>query len=69
MPVVKVDLKDRSYPVTICSLAEKLGPLLKKQVKNGRVFVVWDAQFYALHSQVVKKAFRKNKIKTRDTLF
>ena len=57
MPTVKVNLKDRSYPVTIGSgLTDKLVSQLRKHLSGGRVFVFYDAGFYALHGVKLSKS-------------
>ncbi|KAA3636886.1 MAG: 3-dehydroquinate synthase [Calditrichaeota bacterium] len=50
MPRIEVSLRSNPYFVTVCSEAEKkLITSLKRQVKKNRLFVIYDANFYALH--------------------
>ena len=61
MPVIKIELKEKSYPVIVgAGNSGRLTALLKKHNKAGRLFVFYDAQFYALHgksvSRIVKSA-------------
>lgn len=56
MATIKVQLQERSYPVLIGPNAiDKLRPQLKKHISTGRIFVFYDARFYALHHTAVKK--------------
>jgi 3-dehydroquinate synthase len=66
MPQIVVKLKDRSYPVIIGSgRIESLDALLKKHIPGGgRVFVFYDARFYALHGTSVKKALKLSRART-----
>ena len=56
MPRIEVSLKSNPYIVTVCAEAEKkLIASLKKQVKKNRLFVIYDANFYALHGIKLQK--------------
>lgn len=61
MPTVRVNLGRRSYPVVVASGAtETLSELLGKRLeRGGRVFVVFDAQVYALHGPAIYRAVKK----------
>lgn len=61
MATVRVKLDSRSYPVVVGSGATNgLSELLGSQLAGrGRVFVVFDAQVYALHGPSVYRAVRK----------
>lgn len=60
MPTVNVKLKDRSYPVVIDrSRLERLSPLLKKQAGQCRLFVFYDANFFALHGERLKRVISR----------
>ncbi|UCD62569.1 MAG: 3-dehydroquinate synthase, partial [Candidatus Zixiibacteriota bacterium] len=60
MPVVKVNLGRRSYPVAIgAGASNKLPEYLKAKVVQNRVFVFYDAQFYALHGRRVSRYIKQ----------
>jgi len=59
MPQIEVKLKDRAYPVIIGGGQIKhLAAFLKKHAPDSRVFVFYDARFYALHRPTVKRALK-----------
>lgn len=59
MAIVKVQLKERSYPVIIGPNAtDKMRSQLKKHVSTGRIFIFYDAGFYALHHAAVEKVVK-----------
>jgi 3-dehydroquinate synthase len=52
MPTVKVDLTERSYDVVIGAGAlKRFDEHLRKLRREGRLFVIFDAQVYALHGE------------------
>lgn len=58
MTVIKVHLDKRSYPVVIgTNTLHRLGRLAKKQISQGRVFIIYDAQVFALYSESLKAVF------------
>ncbi|MBN1211048.1 MAG: 3-dehydroquinate synthase [candidate division Zixibacteria bacterium] len=59
MPPIEVELKDRAYPViTGAGRVKRLSALLRNHAPEGRVFVFYDARFYALHGSTVHKALK-----------
>lgn len=63
MTKITVKLDKRSYPVLVGpGIVNELPKLLKKNLSERRIFVLYDARFYALHgkrvSSVIKKAGR-----------
>jgi 3-dehydroquinate synthase len=58
MTVIKVHLDKRSYPVVIgTNTLHRLGRLAKKQISQGRVFIIYDAQVFALYSESLNAVF------------
>jgi 3-dehydroquinate synthase len=56
MPEIRVKLGERSYPILIgLDMSRKLSQLVKKHVGNGRLFIFFDAQFYALHGHRLRQ--------------
>ena len=56
MPVINLSLGKNSYKITVCNKAEiKLINAIKSQLKNNRLFVIFDANFYALHGEKLSK--------------
>jgi len=56
MSTIKVALGEKSYPVLIgIGMTDKLVTLTKKRVGKGRLFVFFDAGFYALHGVELSK--------------
>ncbi len=56
MARIDLKLKDRSYPIIISKKSVvQLIQLLKKEVKKNRLFVFYDANFYALHGKRLSK--------------
>lgn len=52
MPEIIVKLKSGRYPIVVGSgIARWLPPLVERNVEGGRLFVFYDAQFYALHGR------------------
>ena len=50
MPNLRVRLKSGSYQIVVGSNDDRrLGPLVARALGDGRLFVFYDAQFYALH--------------------
>ncbi|MFZ5980757.1 MAG: 3-dehydroquinate synthase [Candidatus Zixiibacteriota bacterium] len=59
MPVLKVNLKEQSYPVIIgTDNSERLAELIKKRKCAGRLIVFYDAQFYALHGKRLRRIIK-----------
>ena len=59
MAVIEVNLKERSYPVIIGEgNSERLTRLLLKSKYSGRLFVFYDAQFYALHGRRISRIIK-----------
>lgn len=62
MPQINIKLKAGSYPVVIGNgLDNKLLSLLKTNIKNNRVFVFFDARFYALHGKKIESLLKSKK--------
>ncbi len=60
MPEVKVNPGKRSYPIVIGSQIDaKLPTRLRRLVGGGRLFVFYDANFYALHGAKLQKSLAK----------
>lgn len=56
MAQIDLKLKEKSYPIVVCkNSTTQLVKLLKKEVKQNRLFVFYDANFYALHGKVLAK--------------
>ena len=56
MPRIKVNLKDRSYPVVIgVGMTESLPALVANLPGVTRIFLIYDANFFALHGATVLK--------------
>lgn len=61
MPLIELKLKNHSYPITIGRNAStKLVKQLKRYVKKNKLFVFYDANFYALHGVKLSKLLKKN---------
>ena len=57
MKKVRVKTAGRSYPVVIGNdLSEELNRLLEREVGQARLFVFYDANFYALHGVALRRA-------------
>lgn len=68
MPVINLKLEKNSYKITVCNQAElKLVKAVKQQLKDNRLFVLYDANFYALHGQNLSKILAKH-FKTSDII-
>lgn len=62
MPNIKVDLGKRSYPIIIGEHnTDRLIKALDHTVKGNRLFVFYDANFYALHGVTLSKLLKKYK--------
>ncbi len=56
MAQIDLKLKERSYPIVVSkNNSSQLLRLLKKEVKKNKLFVFYDANFYALHERVLAK--------------
>ena len=59
MPKINVALGNRSYPIVIgTNITSKLDAMLKKHVGRGRLFIFYDAGFYALHGPRLRRGIR-----------
>ena len=59
MAQVDLQLKERSYPIIISKSGNNiLVRLLKNEVKKNKLFVFYDANFYALHGSILQKEFK-----------
>ncbi len=61
MPQIKVNLESNSYPVIVCDKMSQLKTVLKKNVKNGRLFIFYDQNFYVLHKSSITKELKNYK--------
>lgn len=60
MPVIKVNLKERSYPIILgTDKTDRLLSVLKKKVGGNRLFVFYDARFYALYGKSITNKLKK----------
>lgn len=56
MPQIKVRLGKRSYPVVVGSnISGRMPTYLKRYTGRGRVFVIYDAQVYALYGRRINR--------------
>ena len=56
MPVIELKLKNQSYPITVCKNAnKKLIACLKRETKKNKLFLFYDANFYALHGKKLSR--------------
>ncbi|MFQ5498046.1 MAG: 3-dehydroquinate synthase [Candidatus Zixiibacteriota bacterium] len=59
MPTIRVKLGSRSYPIVVGSAIEaRLGQLVKRALRSNRLFVCYDAGFYALHGDHVQSILK-----------
>ncbi len=59
MALIDLKLKNRCYPIIVSkNSVVQLIQLLKKEVKRNRLFVFYDANFYALHGKRLSKEFK-----------
>lgn len=62
MPVINVNLDQRRYPIVIgLDVLHRLGQKLTGLVRGGRLFVFYDAQVFALHSQRLKRQMKRHR--------
>jgi 3-dehydroquinate synthase len=60
MPVVKVNLGQRTYPIKIGSnILSQLGRHVRRQVGDGRLFVFYDAQVFALYGRYIRAQLKR----------
>ncbi len=63
MPVINVDLGARTYPIIVGSdLLFQLEKYLKRHVGEGRLFVFYDAQVFALHGPQLQRLLKRLKL-------
>ncbi len=56
MARIELKLKERSYPIVVSkNSTAQLIQLLKKELKKNKLFVFYDANFYALHGKKLSK--------------
>ena len=56
MPRIKLDLGKRSYRIEVgAAIGRQLRASLKRRVGDGRLFLFFDAGFYALHGSVLRQ--------------
>ncbi|MEW6412803.1 MAG: 3-dehydroquinate synthase [Candidatus Zixiibacteriota bacterium] len=61
MPEIVVNLNKRSYPVVVGSgIGSKLPARLRRIAGDARLFVFYDANFYALHGHILQKSLEKD---------
>ncbi|MEA1979607.1 MAG: 3-dehydroquinate synthase [candidate division Zixibacteria bacterium] len=58
MPQINVNLESNSYPVIISDKTSQLRMELKKNIKNGRLFIFYDQNFYVLHKSSITKELK-----------
>lgn len=62
MPTLKVDLNERTYPIIIGRHnSDRLIKILKQKIEGNRLFVFYDANFYALHGVTLAKLLKQFK--------
>ncbi len=62
MPTIRVRLDALSYDITVgCRIVHKLALQLQRVTKGQRLFVVYDANFFALHGKSLSKVVRRFK--------
>lgn len=67
MATIKVQLGDRSYDILVgSSLGAKADSKLTRLAGPGRVWVIYDAQVYALHGQALKKNLLSLRVGSRE---
>ncbi len=67
MPNVKVNLGPRSYTVLVgAGVTDKLPGLISKHTPEGRLFVIYDSGFYALHGHKLSKFLKSSIGKTHE---
>ncbi len=60
MPDIKVDLGKRSYSIVVGSdISDSLASKLKRLVGGNRLYVIYDAQVYALYGKELARLFAK----------
>lgn len=60
MPTIRVELKERSYPIIIGHKnTDKLIEVIDRLVAKNRLFIFYDANFYALHGVKLSNLLRK----------
>jgi len=65
MSIINVNLGQRTYPIVVGhDLLSQLEKYLRRHVAEGRLFVFYDAQVYALHSQRLKSQLKRHKYHT-----
>jgi len=63
MPTVNLELKDKKYPIIIGNdIGSQISKLVKKET-NGKLFIFFDAQVYALHGVALLKKLKRSKLK------
>ncbi|MCH9024238.1 MAG: 3-dehydroquinate synthase [candidate division Zixibacteria bacterium] len=66
MPQINIKLKAGSYPVVIGNrIDNKFLSLLKTNAQNRRVFVFFDARFYALHGKKIESLLKSKKYRIK----
>lgn len=69
MPQINIRLKQNSYPVIIGNnIDSKFLRLLKSHATSGRIFVFYDARYYALHGKHIQAVLKKTKLATSSLL-
>lgn len=62
MAVIKVKLKERSYPIiTGTDMSKQLVEQIKKNLNSNRLFIFYDSNFYALHGRKISKSLKRFK--------
>ena len=62
MALIEVELKDRSYPILVVKKDHgELKKLIGRAGSGGRTFVIADAQFWALHGQLLLRSIKGKK--------
>ena len=60
MPEIIVKLESGRYPIVVGSgIVRRLAPLGERSVDGGRLFVFYDAQFYALHGRRLQSQLKR----------
>jgi 3-dehydroquinate synthase len=63
MPIVNLNINEIKIPVVIGSGIEKrLTELVSRSVKNNTLFIIYDANVYALYGNKISKQLKKNRI-------
>ena len=62
MPTIRVELEERSYPIIIGHKnTDKLIKVIDRLVGNNRLFIYYDANFYALHGVKLSNFLKRYK--------